>query len=180
MKRLPHQTHHICDTLRSLSAMGKKIVFGDDDEALPLAPQEAEENATKVAASEDAQHGSQPSKCAQTIWQQRWQWWCSWRSERYEFKEPDARNVWGPEEGRSSVGGWESILSNRSKRRKRKQRVSKEEDELDASTLALLAENTFSFWISSECVGRRCLLRARLTMCLQRASVFIWKQGVKT
>ena len=54
MKRLPHQTHHICDTLRSLSAMGKKIVFGDDDEALPLAPQEAEENATKVAASEYA------------------------------------------------------------------------------------------------------------------------------
>ena len=54
MKRLPHQTHHICDTLRSLSAMGKKIVFGDDDEALPLAPQEAEENATKVAAFEDA------------------------------------------------------------------------------------------------------------------------------
>ena len=66
MKRLPLYTYHICNTLQSLSVMGKKIVFGDDDEAVPLVPQEAEESATKVTPSEDANtvlnHRSAPKR----------------------------------------------------------------------------------------------------------------------
>ncbi|KAK8800805.1 hypothetical protein WA588_001636, partial [Blastocystis sp. NMH] len=111
--------------------MGKKIVFGDDDEALPLAPQEAEENATKVAASEDA--STVPSRPS--------------APKRYDSSDdsddaPEEVSATNSKSRTLEMYEAQKKAALQSKRRKRKQRVPKEEDELDASTLALLAENT--------------------------------------